>query len=371
MAFVPFWFVLIAILWTGFFVLEGFDLGVGMLHGLVGRDEDGRRAVINTIGPLWDGNEVWLIVAGAAIFAAFPGWYATWFSALYLALVLLLVALILRGVSFEYRGKDPDRRWRLFWTRALIVTSFLIPLLIGVALGDLLHGLPIAANHEYTGGFWDLLQPYGIMTGVMFVAVCIVHGGTFISMKTTDAVRERAWKVAKRAAPITVLIVIAWVAWTHVVAGGGAFLNPVELIVAIAVIAAAMLIREHNEGWAFAATTLTIATCVITLFVDLYPHVMISSTNPRYSLTVYNSASGPYTLKIMTVVALVLLPFVLGYQAWTYYVFRKRITVHHFRPAAAPQAPPATASAQAAPGRPAAQQEQRRGLLGGRRRRRG
>src|SRR5215471_8749510 len=225
MAFVPFWFVLIAILWTGFFVLEGFDLGVGMLHGLVGRDEDGRRAVINTIGPLWDGNEVWLIVAGAAIFAAFPGWYATWFSALYLALVLLLVALILRGVSFEYRGKDPDRRWRLFWTRALIVTSFLIPLLIGVALGDLLHGLPIAANHEYTGGFWDLLQPYAVFTGIALLSICALHGATFIAMKTTDEVRDRAERFARMVSPITALLVLAFIAWTHVQAGRGAFLN--------------------------------------------------------------------------------------------------------------------------------------------------
>ena len=371
MAFVPFWFILIAVLWTGFFILEGFDLGVGMLHGIVGRDDDGRRAVINTIGPLWDGNEVWLIVAAAAIFAAFPDWYATMFSGLYLALVLLLVALILRGVSFEYRGKSPSKRWRENWSRLLAIASFVVPFLIGIALGDLLHGLPINAQHEYTGSFWDVFQPYGVMTGVTLVALCVVHGGTFIAMKTTDAIRVRAWRVARRAAPITVLIVIAWVAWTHVQAGGGGFLNPAELIGAIAIIGAAMAIREQNEGWAFALTTITFAVVIITLFVDLYPRVMVSSTNPAFSLTVRNSASPPYTLKIMTVVALVLLPVVLAYTAWTYYVFRKRITVHHFRPAAAPQAPPATATAQAAPGRPAARQAQRRGLLGGRRRRRG
>ncbi len=339
MAFVPFWFILIVILWTGFFVLEGFDLGVGMLHGIVGRDEDGRRAVINTIGPLWDGNEVWLITAGAAIFAAFPLWYATWFSGLYLALVLLLVALIFRGVSFEYRSKSPRERWRGTWSWLLTVCSLLVPLLIGIALGDLLHGLPINASHEYTGSFWDLLQPYGIMTGVTLVAICVLHGATFIALKTTDQVRARAWRVARYSAPITALLVIAFIAWTHVQARGGAFLNPVELIACLAVVAAAVQVQGHREGWAFAATTLTIAICITTIFTDLYPRVMVSSTSPAYSLTVYNSASPPYTLKVMTVVALVLLPLVLGYQAWTYHVFRQRISVHHFRPAAAPPVP--------------------------------
>jgi cytochrome d ubiquinol oxidase subunit II len=357
MAFVPLWFILITILWTGFFVLEGFDLGVGMLHGVVGRDEAGRRAVINTIGPLWDGNEVWLIVAGAAIFAAFPGWYATWFSGFYLAFVLLLVALIFRGVSFEYRGKSPTRRWRRTWSRLLASASLVVPLLIGIALGDLLHGTPIGANQEYTGNFGNLFQPYAILTGVMLVAICVVHGATFIAMKTTGVVRDRAWRAARRAAPVTVLLVLAFVAWTHVTAGGGAFLNPVELLACITIIAAAFLVRDRRDGWAFTATTVTIAVCIVTLFVDLYPRVMVSGTNPAYSLTVHNTASPPYTLKVMTVVALVLLPFVLGYQAWTYYVFRRRISDQQFRPAAR-RAATAVPVAQAAPApgaRPAAQ----------------
>ncbi len=335
---IPFWFILITILWTGFFVLEGFDLGVGMLHMLVGRDDDGRRAVINTIGPLWDGNEVWLIVAGAAMFAAFPGWYATMFSALYLALVLLLCALILRGVSFEYRGKSPDARWRKTWSRTLTISSLLVPLLIGVALGDLLHGLPINSSHEYTGTFWNLLQPYGIMTGVTLVALCVVHGGTFIAMKTTEELSQRAWRIARRAAPVTVLLVLAFIAWTHVEAHGGAFLNLIELIACLAAIAALLEIWSDHQGWAFSMTTVTIASCIVTLFVDLYPRVMVSSTNPAYSLTAGNSASGAYTLKVMSVIAVVLLPFVLGYQGWTYYVFRQRVSVHHFRPGAAPAA---------------------------------
>jgi cytochrome bd ubiquinol oxidase subunit II len=330
-AFIPFWFVLIAILWTGFFVLEGFDMGVGMLHAVIGRDEAGRRAVINTIGPLWDGNEVWLIVAGAAIFAAFPGWYATWFSGLYLALVLLLAALIFRGVSFEYRGKSTAKRWQRTWTVALVTGSFLAPLLIGIALGDLLTGLPIGANHEYTGSFWDLLTPYGIFTGVALVALCQLHGACFIALKTDGRVRDRARKYARRIAPVTGLLVLAFIAWTHVTAHGGGFLNPVEFLAILAILFAWALARGH-EGWAFTATTVAIALSIITIFVDLYPKVMVSSTNPAYSLTVYNSASTPYSLKVMTVVAVVLLPVVLAYQAWTYYVFRRRISDTSYRP---------------------------------------
>ncbi len=341
MGFVTFWYILIAFLWTGFFVLEGFDLGVGMLHGPVGRDDDGRRAVINTIGPLWDGNEVWLIVAGAAIFAAFPDWYATMFSGMYLAMVLLLGALIIRGVSFEYRGKSPGRRWRSTWSWTLTTGSLLVPLLIGIALGDLLAGLPIDASFEYTGTFWTLFQPYGVMTGVMLVAVCVLHGAAFIAMKTTDEVRRRAWRVAKRVSPVTTLIVLAWISWTHVESGGGAFLNLIELAGCIAVIAALWETWADHEGWAFSLTTVTIASCVVALFTDLYPNVMISSTNPAYSLTVHNAASPAYTLKVMTVIAVVLLPVVLAYQAWSYYVFRRRVSAQQFRPAVAAPAPPA------------------------------
>ncbi|MGO8961550.1 MAG: cytochrome d ubiquinol oxidase subunit II [Streptosporangiaceae bacterium] len=343
MAFVPFWFILITILWTGFFVLEGFDMGVGMLHGVVGRDEPGRRAVINTIGPLWDGNEVWLIVAGAAMFAAFPGWYATMFSGFYLALVLLLCALMVRGVSFEYRGKRDAVRWRRTWDVLLTTGSLLAPLLIGIALGDLLHGLPIGANHEYTGNFWNLLQPYGIFVGIALVSLCVLHGATFIALKTTGDLRDRARRLARRVAPATALLVLAFVAWTHVEAGGGAFLNPVEFLAILAVLAAWALVNGH-EGWAFTATTVAIGLSIITLFVDLYPNVMVSSTSPAYNLTVHNSASPPYSLKVTTVVALVLLPIVLAYQAWTYYVFRRRISDKDFRPALATTPRPAVSA---------------------------
>jgi cytochrome bd ubiquinol oxidase subunit II len=359
MAFVPFWFILITVLWIGFFVLEGFDLGVGMLHAAIGRDETGRRAVINTIGPLWDGNEVWLIVAAASIFAAFPAWYATLLSGFYLAFVLLLVALIVRGLSFEYRGKSPSRRWRQTWSALLVTGSLVVPLVIGIALANLLSGTPINSQQEFTGGFWDLFRPYPILAGVALVAVCIMYGGTFIAMKTDGAIRLRAARAARRIAPVTALLVLAFISWTHVQAGGGGFLNPIELLACIAVVAAAFLSWDRREGWAFAATATTIALSIVTVFVDLYPRVMVSSTNPAYDLTVHNTASPPYTLKVMTVVALVLLPIVLAYQAWTYHVFRKRITEDTFRPQPARVAAPATGVVADGGGTPVAQQHRR------------
>jgi cytochrome bd ubiquinol oxidase subunit II len=328
---VPFWFIVIAILWTGFFVLEGFDFGVGMLHGVIARDDAGRRAAINTIGPLWDANEVWLITAGAAMFAAFPGWYATMFSGYYLALVVLLAALIARGVAFEYRGKHDDPRWRTTWDVLLTVGSFVAPLLIGVALGGLLHGLPINADQDYTGSFWDLLQPYALFTGVTLVLVCLLHGATFLCLKTTGDMHYRARKLARRIAPFTVAAVIGFIIWTHVAHSTTFFLNLVELLATLAALAALWLVYEHRDGFAFAATTITIGSCILSIFTDLYPNVMVSSTNAAYNLTVYNTASPPYTLKIMTVVIIIILPVVLVYQAWTYYVFRKRVSRSDFQ----------------------------------------
>src|SRR5271157_6085736 len=292
---IPFWYIIITILWTGFFILEGFDFGVGMLHSVIGTDEAGRRAAINTIGPLWDGNEVWLIVAGAAMFAAFPGWYATMVSAYSLALVLLLA---------------------------------------GVALAGLLHGLPINSSQNFTGSFWDLLQPYALWTGVTLVLVCLLHGATFLCLKTTGDMRERSWQVARRVAPVTAAFVIGFIIWTHVTASTTFFLNLIELLAILAVLAAVWLVYSHSEGFAFAATTVTIASCIISIFVDLYPNVMVSSTSPAYNLTVHNTASGGYSLKVMTVVVIIFLPVVLAYQTWTYYVFRRRVSRQEFQPPA-------------------------------------
>jgi cytochrome d ubiquinol oxidase subunit II len=303
MRLLPFWFIIITVLWAGFFVLEGFDFGVGMLHGLVGKDEAGRRAAINTIGPLWDGNEVWLIVAAAATFAAFPGWYTTMFSGFYLALVLLLASLIVRGVSFEYRGKRNAVRWRRTWDILLTAGSLLAPLLIGVALGDLLHG------------------------------------ATFLSLKTTGDMNERSGRLGRRVAPLTGAAVVAFVIWTHVTADTTFFLNPVELLAVLAVLAAVWLVWERRDGFAFAATTVTMVACIVSIFTGLYPNVMVSSTSTAYNLTVHNTASGAYSLKAMTVVVILFLPFVLAYQTWTYYIFRRRVSRRDFLPEAPPGTP--------------------------------
>src|SRR5215467_10996734 len=302
MTLAQFWFLLIAIVWTGFFVLEGFDLGVGMLHGVLGRDDAGRRTAINTIGPLWDGNEVWLVVAGAAMFAAFPGWYATMFSGFYLALVLLLAALIARGISFEYRGKRDTASWRRTFDGLLTGGSVLVPLLIGVALGDLLHGLPINASQEYTGSFWNLLQPYGLYTGITLVAICVVHGATFIALKSVGDLSVRGANLATRGAPVAGIVLLGWVIWTHAIAGKGVLPNPVEVIAVLALFAGAWLIHDGRQGWAFAATTVAMALTVLSIFSELYPRVMISSTSSAYNLTIHNTASPGYTLKVMTVI---------------------------------------------------------------------
>ena len=340
MGLIPFWYIVIAILWTGFFILEGFDFGVGMLHNAVGRDEAGRRAAINTIGPLWDGNEVWLIVAGAGMFAAFPGWYATMFSAYNLALVLLLAALIVRGVAFEYRGKRDAARWRGTWDVLLTVGSVLAPLLIGVALAGLLHGLPINSAQNFTGSFWDLLQPYALWTGVTLVLICALHGATFLGLKTTGDMHQRAQQLARRVAPFTAAFVIGFVIWTHVTASSAFFLNLIELLAILAVLTAVWLVYDNRDGFAFAATAVTIASCIIAIFVDLYPNVMVSSTNPAYNLTVHNTASGGVLAQGDDRRRDHPAAGGLAYQTWTYYVFRRRVSRSDFQSAPELSTPP-------------------------------
>ena len=320
------WFILITILWVGFFVLEGFDFGVGALHMLIGKTETERRVVINTIGPWWDGNEVWLIVAGASMFAAFPNWYATMFSALYLALVVLLVALFGRGVSFEWRGKRDSSRWRSGWSWALTIGSILIPLLVGVALGDLLHGLPINSQHEFTGNFFSLLTGYGLMTGVTLVVLCLLHGATFLALRTTGELRDRAHATASRLGIVAIVVNIAWVIWTLVVIGGGTVPEPTQIFGVIAVIFAQRLATTQHDAWAFVASGFGIAAAIGQIFIALYPNVMVSSTNHAYNLTVNNSAAGHYGLVVMTVVAVLFFPIVLLYQGWSFAVFRRRIS---------------------------------------------
>jgi cytochrome d ubiquinol oxidase subunit II len=281
---------------------------------------------INTIGPVWDGNEVWLIVAGAAIFAAFPGWYATMFSALYLAVVLILVALIVRGLSFEYGRKIDDPRWRSTWRWSLTIGSFLIPFLLGTALGDLLHGLPINSSHNYTGSFWGLLVPFGLYTGLTLTVLSLLLGVTYLTLKTEGDLHERVSRLSSPIGWVAVLITFGWLTWSHVgIANTGFVPHPIDALALVAVIAAALFAEAHVEGWAFASAATAIASVVGSLFFDLFPRVMVSTTNSAYDLTVANTASPSYTLKVMSVVALVFFPLVLLYQGWSLYIFRKRV----------------------------------------------
>jgi cytochrome bd ubiquinol oxidase subunit II len=343
------WFIIGAVFWVGFFVLEGFDLGVGMLHSFLGRSDDERRVLVNTIGPVWDGNEVWLIVAGAVLFAAFPGWYATMFSALYLAMVLLLLALMARGVSFEYQRKFADPRWRAFWRWALTVGSALIAFLLGVALGDLLHGLPINSHHEYTGSFWGLLTPFGLWTGLTLVVLSLLMGATFLTLKTTGELHARAQRAAEVIGAVAVVVSFGFFTWVHVGLSTGFVPEPIEAFALMAVIAAAWLARSRADGWAFFATALGIGATVGSLFSELFPRVMISSTNSAYNLTVANTASPPYTLKVMTVIAVIIFPVVVLYQAWTYHIFKKRLSLPRVGgdDTAEPATPPAPTPAEA------------------------
>jgi cytochrome d ubiquinol oxidase subunit II len=323
---VTFWFIAIAVLWTGFLVLEGFDFGVGALHSTVGQTDNGRREVLHTIAPVWDGNEVWLITAVAGMFAAFPGWYATGFSALYGLLVLLLIALILRGVGIEFRHKRETARWRGGWTVALVVSSIAAPLIVGIALADFAHGLPIDANQEFVGNFGDLLSAYSIVTGVAFVAITLLHGAVFLSLKVHGEPHLRSIWLARRLAPIAAALVIAMVIWTHVVVGHGVVINMIQLAAIVAVLAALWLVWVRSWGWAFVATAVTIAGMVLGIFTDLYPNVLKSTLSPANNLTVHNASSAPYALKVMTIIVAIFLPAVLVYQAWTYHVFRRRLT---------------------------------------------
>ena len=323
------WFILIAVLFMGYFLLEGFDYGVGVLLPFLGKDDKDRRVIINTIGPHWDGNEVWLITAGGAMFAAFPNWYATLFSGFYLALFLMLLALIVRGVAFEFRSKDRHADWRNLWDWMIFVGSLVTPLLWGVAIANIVRGVPIDADMNYVGGFLTLLNPYALLGGLAALAVLTLHGAIFLTLKTKGDMVERARAAARRlwlpAVILSVLFAVATYFATDIFTRLG--INPgiVPVGAVAALLAAGWLIRSRREGWAFAMTGLAIALTIITLFMGLYPRVLVSSLNPAWSLTIYNTASSQYTLTIMTIVALVLVPVVLIYQGWSYWVFRERI----------------------------------------------
>jgi cytochrome d ubiquinol oxidase subunit II len=323
------WFILVTVLIIGFFLLEGFDYGVGILLPFLGRDDPDRRVIINTIGPFWDGNEVWLITAGGAMFAAFPEWYATMFSGFYLPLVLMLLALIVRGVGFEFRSKDRRPAWRSLWDWMIFVGSFVPALLWGVAFANVARGVPINGDMQYVGGFWNLLNPYALVGGLATMSGFALHGAIFLSLKTRGELVERAHKAAVRLWLPTVVFVFAFVIAsyfaTDIFTRLGINPGPVPLGAGVALLLAGWLLRQRRHGWAFVMTGLTIALSCITVAMGLYPRVMVSSLNPDWSLTIYNASSSPYTLRVMSIIALIFVPIVLLYQGWSYWVFRKRI----------------------------------------------
>jgi cytochrome d ubiquinol oxidase subunit II len=325
------WFCVIAVVWGLYFVLEGFDFGVGMLLPFLPRDERERKVLFATVGPVWDGNEVWLVIAGGATFAAFPAWYATMFSGFYLALLLVLVLLIVRVVSFEWREKSDSPRWRAVWMWANTIGSIGAPLIWGIALASLLHGVPLDSNGDYAGGFWDLFSAYSVVGGVAAVLLFAFHGATFLTLRTTGELCERAARASRRLSVPAVFVAGLFVIWTVDVAidRNDKDLFPPVLPAALALAAlllAFLFARSGRSGRAFAMTAAGIALTVVTLFTSLYPRVLVSSPNFGNSLTVENAASAHYTLAVMTVVALIVMPIVLLYQGWTYYVLRARLT---------------------------------------------
>jgi len=334
------WFFIVGFLFVGYFVLDGFDFGVGMSLPFLGKDDIGRRQIINTIGPVWDLNETWVIVAGACLFAAFPEWYATLFSGFYLALLVILLALIARGVSFEYRHQRDSLRWKRGFDTMIVVGSAVPALLWGVAVANIVQGVPIDVNHEFTGSLLTLLNPYGLLGGLTTLLLFFTHGVYFVALKTDGQVREDARRLAARAGLATIVVAAVFLVWTVFNAlSAGAPL--VGLVIALAAVAAVCLIASWLanargvEGWAFGFGSATIVAAVLTLWFALFPNVMPSTTDPAYSLTIENASSTDYTLTIMSWAALIFLPLVLAYQAWTYWVFRKRVSRSRIERAAA------------------------------------
>ncbi|MBU5466826.1 cytochrome d ubiquinol oxidase subunit II [Virgibacillus sp. MSJ-26] len=324
-----FWFLLIAILFVGFFILEGFDFGVGTVARFLGKDDAEKRTYIGTIGPFWDANEVWLITAGGAMFAAFPHWYATLFSGFYIPFVFMLLALILRGVSFEFREKVNTERWKNIWDWTLFIGSALPPVLWGVALTNFMTGMPIDGDKEMVGGFLQFLHPFALLGGVMFLLLCIVHGLQFITIRTEGELQERARRASKRFAPFALISLLAFaiIGWltTDIFTYHGTFWIILPIGAWAALLVASMLNIKKSDIWAFTLTSVTIGLLIASVFIGMFPRVMISTISEAHNLTILNAASGSYTLKVMSYFSLTLLPFVLGYQGWSYYVFRQRL----------------------------------------------
>lgn len=323
------WFILITVLFIGFFFLEGFDYGVGALVPILGKDDDERRVVLNTIGPFWDGNEVWLITAGGAMFAAFPHVYATMFSGWYLALFLILLALILRATGIEFRSQKPSLSWRKKWDAVIAISSILSAILWGVAVSNLVIGVPIDADMQYAGSFFTLLRPFCLVGGVMLALIFLYHGACYLMLKAGDqAVLERAQGAAEKLGIPMIVVTVVWVVWAFF---ASTMFENVLAIVFVALAAVLMILsvlftKKRASGKAFICIGLAIACCVAGVFAGMFPNIMISTLDPAYSLDIYNAASSPKTLSFMTKVALTLVPVVLAYQIWSFYVFRARVT---------------------------------------------
>jgi cytochrome d ubiquinol oxidase subunit II len=324
------WFIFIAILYTGFFVLEGFDFGVGILLPFLGKNDVQRRTIINTIGPHWDGNEVWLITAGGATFAAFPNWYATLFSGFYLPLFLVLIGLIIRGVAFEFRSKLENPKWRSLWDWCIFAGSLLPTILFPIAFSNLVRGIPIDANMQYVGGFFNLLNPYALLAALAVALLFIFHGATFLSIKTNGEIEQKAKEIVRWFWLLVVLMLAIFLITSFIITDVRQNLNILSILIpalgVIAILAAGYFLRKGQFGRLFIMTSLTIVFVVLTIFTFLYPRVMVSSLNPDWSLTIQNAASSAGTLRLMTIVTLIFLPIVLLYQAWTYWIFRKRVS---------------------------------------------
>ncbi|GAA0976570.1 cytochrome d ubiquinol oxidase subunit II [Acrocarpospora macrocephala] len=321
------WFAAIAVLWMGYFILEGFDFGVGALLPVLASGDTERRVMINTIGPVWDGNEVWLITVGAATFAAFPEWYATLFSGFYLPMLVILLTLIVRGVAFEYRAKRDSVRWRRGWDRCLIAGSIVPAVLWGVAFGNIVRGVELDARHDYVGSFWDLLNPYALLGGLTTLALFVTHGAIFLALKTEGEIREKAGALALKAGFVAGMLVAGFLVWSQFHGGSGVSIALGVVAVVVWALAVAA-IAVGREGWAFTASAVAIGLVTVTLFAVLYPNVL-PAVDPANSLTTTNAAATAKTLRIMTWVAVLFLPLVLIYQSWTYWVFRRRIGVRN------------------------------------------
>ncbi|WP_431963703.1 cytochrome d ubiquinol oxidase subunit II [Nocardia sp. bgisy134] len=322
-----FWFVLIGVLFTGYFVLEGFDFGVGMLMPVLGKGSDTRRRVVlNTIGPVWDGNEVWLITAAGAMFAAFPEWYASLFSGFYFVLLLILVALILRICAIEYRAKIDDPAWRARCDIGIGIGSWVPALAWGWVFANIVRGVPLDADKQITGSAADLFSPYALLGALTTGLLFLLHGAIFVGLKTGGEVRADAVRLARLLLAPTALVVAGFGVWTQLAYGAGWTWIPLGVAV-LGLAAAAVAVFAERDGWAFTGTTFAIGAATVLLFGSLFPNVLPSTIGDAFHLTIDNASSTPYTLKVMSWAAVIVTPVVLGYQGWTYWVFRKRLTV--------------------------------------------